>query len=310
MSKYPHLGGALALLALLSLASAHAHAGSGKDALKLMPRDTTMVLSINTKSLSKSKLAKKTFATLAQGGDVSIAKTKLLEDAGVDLDKDVDTVVIGIAGDLEKSERIVLVVEGRFDEAKMTKFFKAESKKFARQKHNSDTYYIVDDDNEFAFIGNYFVATPKGGITGVLDRHQGKGKSARQNRSLMRLLKNGQTKKQLWMGLVLTASMRKEIAAEASGHTMNTAIIGMNMNKNLDLSMRMGVSDAKAASAMATALRAQVAELAKEPSMSLVGLADTFKTMTIKSTGSNVDASATVSAASVQQILGIAQSML
>lgn len=310
MNKYAHLGGAMALVALMSLASAPAHAGNGKDALKLMPADTALVLSVNSRSLGKSKMAKDAFATLSQSGDVSSMQTKLLKDAGVDITKDIDTAVIGIAGNVEKSERVVMVIEGRFDQVKLVKFFKSEGKSFAKKQHGAMTYYVVDDDNEFAFLGNYFVATPKGGITDVLDRHLGQGKSAQKNRALMRLIKNSHTKKQIWMAMVMTPSMRKEIAAEAGGHSINTAIVGINMGKNLDMSMRLGASDGKAASAMAAALRAKVAEMAKEPSMSLVGLTDTFKNMTVKSTGKNVDASLSVSGNSVQQILGILQGML
>ena len=310
MNKSLSLGGALALVVHLSLASAPAHAGDGKDTLKLMPRDTALVLSIDAGGLRKSKLAKQTFSTLTQGSDVADAKGKLIKGAGVDIDKDIDTVVVSIAGDLEKSERIVLFVEGRFDEAKLVKFFKAESKSFARKKHDGITYYAIDDDNEFAFLGKYFVATPKGGITDVLDRHQGKGSSASQNGELKKLLKTGHSKKQVFLAMVLTASMRKEIAAETGGHSMDTAIVGMDMAKNLDVSMRLGASDATAASALATKLRATVAEMAKEPSMSLVGLADTFKNMTIQSSGNDVDCSLSVSASSVQQMLGIIQSLL
>ena len=61
---------------------------------------------------------------------------------------------------------------------------------------------------------------------------------------------------------------------------------------------------------MAAAFRAAVAEMAKEPSMSLIGMSDTLKNMTIKSSGSNVDCTLSVSASSVQQILGMLQSLL
>lgn len=309
MNKYVNLGGAIALGAFFLLASGTAHAGNGKDALKLMPRDTTVVLSLDTRDLTRSKLAKDSFAALSQGSDVSDMRSKM-QAAGIDFEKDIDTVVVSVAGDPDKADRILLFMEGRFDQKQMLKSLKAEGKTFANAKHNGAEYFIIDGDSEVAFVGKYFVAAPKGGITGVLDRARGTGKTAAQNRSLKRLARSSHSKKDIWMAMVLTASMRKEIASEAGGHSINTVVIGMDMKNDLDVAMRLGTSDGKAASALAAAFRAAVAEMAKEPSLSIVGLGTAFKNMTIKSTGTNVDVSISVSANSVQQMLSIVQNVL
>ena len=308
MNTHKYLAGAAVLLGALSLSSAPAYAGNGLDLLTLMPQDTAMVMSADARALSGSKLAKDIFNTLGKGGKLSEFDAKMAA-AGVDPARDIATVAIGMAGDFETSDNMVVVLEGRFNSAKIVASVKKESTNFAKKSHQGTTYYQTDD-SEMTFVGGRLVATPKGKITAVIDRSKGKAKSARDNKGLMALAKSSYSKRNLWAVIVLTAEMRKDIANETGGHAIETVVMGIDLQTDLSIHASMGASDKTGANALATVIKAARDEAAKDPSMSMMGLDAPLRTMTVAVNGKNVDIVLTVPAAPLQTILGMVGGML
>lgn len=301
-NKHRHLAAIVTLVGLISIPLMPAHAGDGLNAFGLLTRDTALVVAADVSRLSKSQAAVSIFSALAQDSEFAEMKAKLSKGADVDLSRDVDTLVLAMAGDIEKKERIVMIAEGRFNAAKVTAFLKKDAKSFAAKKHAKTPYYLIDDDNELAFLGTFMVMTPKGGMSRVIDTHQGNVESLRKNAVFMSLVKRPQHKKSLWFALNLPANMRKEIASDTGGHSVDSAILGIDMANDVALSMNLVTSNKKAASAIATVFRDASAEMAKDPSLATIGLADSFKGMSVREHDTAIDVSISIPAASVQQL--------
>lgn len=307
MKKLSSLVGAFIFFSLLASSSSPADAEPGKDALALLPEDTALVLSVDIKSMSRSQLAKDIFAFATRSGDIVETQKRLQEEAKLDLSKDVDSVVIGVAGDIEQAERLVILARGRFDKAKVAGFLKKDAGSSTQKQHRGVTYHALSDGTEFAFIGAYFVATPKGGLSKIIDIHRGKAASAKKNGQLTALTGKGHTKSNMWMAVVLSDAMRQEIAREAGGHSMNAVVAGIDVATDMEVSALMLASDAKAAQALAAMLTSAGQEMAKESSMQMFGLGDAFNKMKVASKDTAVTVELTIPGASLQQLLPVLQ---
>src|SRR5581483_12018900 len=96
---------------------------------KYFPDGTFMVVSFNVKQLLDAPLVKGDEKTFKKGMGEA---TKLLEGFGVDPTKDLDRVILAV-GDQLKPQNVVLLLEGKFDPAKV----QAKLKEMAQQKKNN-----------------------------------------------------------------------------------------------------------------------------------------------------------------------------
>ncbi len=309
IKQHRHLVAAIAATGLLALVSVSVHADDGTDAFRFLPKDTALVLSADVPRLGKSSAAGALFNAVANDSDFAEVNTKLTS-AGVNLARDIDSVVLAMAGDIENKERIVLVIKGRLDATKVLAFLKKDAQKSAVKKHLSTSYYLLDDDNEVAFIDGYLVSTPKGGMTRVIDVYKGKATSVRKNPRFIKLARRNQHKSALWIALDLPRDLRKQIAGEADGHSINSVIVGVDMTKEVNLSMSMVTSSQKTARALALKLRDASTNMAKDPALVMVGLSESFKRMTVKESGVAIDVTISISSATVQQVLTVLKSSL
>jgi hypothetical protein len=301
------LAGVLAFCGIIAMNNTPAEADSRADALELLPDDTAFVLSVDVKSMSKSTVAKELFAFVTKSGDIAQTQKRLLEEAKLDLTKDVDSLVIGLAGDIQKAEHIVFLARGRFDKSKVTSFLKKDATSFTQKQHRGINYYALSDDTEFAFMGSYFVATPKGGMMKVIDLHRGKAKSAGKNSRLAALVGKGYTKSNVWLAVVLTDAMRQEIASETGGHSMDAVVAGIDIATDVNITTLLLASDAKGAEALATMFTSAAKEMAREPSLQMFGLSDTFNKMKVAWKDTEVTVEMTIPGASLLQLLPVLQ---
>lgn len=294
--------GALALVATLSLPCAPALAGNGKAALRLMPEDTALVLTGNLDRIKKSPLAQKIFKAAMQRGDAGKTLDELRAKAGLDIERDIRTVSMGMPGDFEKSERFWMIAEGRFDKARITAVASKEATSFKRMKHRGVGYAQVDGDTEIAFLGRYLVVTTKGVMPAIIDAHRRKARTAAHNAGLMALIKQGDTSKDMWAAFVIPTELRQQIAKETQGHSIDAVMASVDIRTGVAVKLHMDTSSSTAASAIATMVRAGRDQIAKQPEMAAVGLGSAIKSMSIDASDARLAMSLDISAADLEKL--------
>jgi hypothetical protein len=137
------LAAALALL----IAAAPARAG---DICKYLPGNTEIVVTVNVKQLLQSPLVQRHFLEKAKAElQKNEAAGKVLEALGIDPFADIDRVSGAMPAVDKQNDRVLIVVEGRFNADKVSRaaddFARAEPAKIAVQKVGAGKLYELKD---------------------------------------------------------------------------------------------------------------------------------------------------------------------
>lgn len=289
MNSWIRLLGACGLIAFISLPGAPAWAGDGLASLRMVPEDATLVITINVARAKQSATARSALKSVLDQGQVKDSLADLRANAGFDIERDLDTVVVAMPQDFARSERYVVVLEGRFDQRRFTALFKEKSTSFVRKKHRGVTYAVMDGDSEMAFLGKSLVLTPKGAMSRIIDVHKDKARSATHSARLMDLIKGGDTSRDAWLAFVLPDDLRTQIATEAGGHSVHALVASVDLQSSLRVAMAVTTSSESAAHAIATLARTSRDQAAQDPALVGLGLDIAVKGMTVKSRGPMVE---------------------
>ena len=88
---------------------------AGRSELAYLPADSTAVAYANVAEVMKSEFRKRIQQALPTGED----KQKLLEETGIDLEHDIESVVAGFTGDDPAQGGAIVLIRGRFDATKV-----------------------------------------------------------------------------------------------------------------------------------------------------------------------------------------------
>jgi hypothetical protein len=188
---------AAAVAALLALAPI-AHAGDGLAAAKLLPADSTMVLNINFKRLRRSPVYKDILAA-AEGREGYKKGAADLKKAGIDIEKDVDTLVLGAkTGAGGQGDGFVVVVEGRFSASRLLKVLRTKNADMKTRKHAGVSYYELKEEGSIAILGKRVVLAENTRMPSVIDLFKGKGSAITDERSFKRLTAKIDRAKDIW----------------------------------------------------------------------------------------------------------------
>lgn len=290
-----------AFLVALMFAAQPAHAGDGRSALRLLPRDTAIVLTVNASKARTSVLGRQLLAKLIERVEVAGV---LQRDAGLDMNRDIDTVVFAMAGDFERTQRFVLAVEGRFDREKLLALVQRESASFAKKEHAGTTYALVDGDVEMGFVGNYLVLAHAGEMTKVLDAHGGKQAGGDQG-VLGALVRSGDTQGSLWLAVLVPESMKSTIAKQTEGHSIHTAFASAVLTTGITLKVRMKTSSANAATAIALLLRGTAKDAASDPMYQKLGLDTAIGGMAVSTAEAHINVAVELSALQLAKLYSL-----
>jgi hypothetical protein len=246
---------AAALVSLVSLASASAHAGDGQRALDLLPRNTSLVAAWNVARSRVSPVGGQFIDILADGNIISGTVQRLRKSMGLDWNRDVDTVVLSLGAEMSPTSQLVMLIEGRVDQQKLVAAAQKE-RGFRGLIHRGVDYYQTGKA-EIAFLDGYWVTTRRGAMTGIIDVSRGQAASARGNKPLMELLQSANVGTDLWCVVSLPKGMRDEIAADTGSWTLNAVTASMDLKKRVRARVRLGLSDRAAVIAVGAWLRAQ-----------------------------------------------------
>lgn len=302
------LVGATVLLVGLAMAQPQAYAGNGKAAINSLPKDTAMVLTINVDRAKKSGLFKDAMAMAKKDPDFAKNIDMLKAQTGFDVRKHVNTLVVGFDKNFDKNEKVVVLVEGKFNVKKMLAFAKKQKANVVSKSHAGITYWEVDGETEIASAGKLMFITKKGGMTGLLDAHKGKAANASKNGELMRMMKGADTSKDLWFVGVLPQSLRSQAKGMLGGNTVDGLTASVDIKTGLIAKLRIIASSASAAQALSGLMQAGLMQGAGDPTVQAMGLGDAMKKISIKSKANNVDVGIDLSKAELEKLTNIIKS--
>ena len=176
------------ITALITLFSACAQKDEDtKQALSLIPKDSSFLFSVDLKSLSNTSL----FDLLKDAP----AYRELSENSGVDPEKDLDRVYIFVPQKAfaEKPGEMNAILYGRFDRKKLLAFLKNKSDVEENSYSGTDFFKISQPGKHLgwlSFLNDRCMAHAESEtlLKEIIDLSQGKGESISQNEEMMALL--------------------------------------------------------------------------------------------------------------------------
>jgi hypothetical protein len=294
----------------LAVATAPAEAGNGKAALAKLPKETSMVLTVNVDRAKKSSLFADAMKLAKQNPDMAKGIDLLKAQASFDVSRDVRTLVVGFDKDFDKTEKAVVLVEGKFNPKKFVKFAKASANKVVDLAHRGIKYYEINGESDMALIKGYMVVTPKGHMKHVIDVHKGKAPGVTRNAEFMKMYKGADTSKDLWFVGVLPQSVRSQAKGMLGGNTVDGLTASVDIRKGLSTSVKLAASSSAGAQQLAGLMQMGLMQGAGDPSLKALGLADAVKKVKIKANAKNVDIDFSLTNAELQKIKNLLKNFL
>lgn len=205
--------GVLCLAVALALTPAYAPAA---EVHKLLPDDTSAVISVNVRQIMDSPLVKKYALDLIKQtiNDQADLK-KAIEALGLDPLKDIDQLIVA-APDLSDTDEGLIIVTGKFDPAKIKTLAAEAAKNQADQvkihKAGDHTLYEIKIPDQpapvFAAVAdkNTIVVAPKQDYAvAALDKAVGKKTTALKNKAMAPLLQQIDGKQSAWVAVAGSA---------------------------------------------------------------------------------------------------------
>lgn len=228
------------------------------DPAKLMPADTEMVLVVNARQLLDSPLVKKhalePFKSLLEHNEQA---RKALAAAGLDPLKDVDGLMLATSGGLTKGKMVVFV-RGRFDLDKVHKIAAEHAEKkpgeLKLSKEGAVQLYEIkaEDKPVFAAFADRTTLVVSSSKDYTLEQVKNFGKrKAAVNKEMQAALDKVSPRAGLWMAAVITAEMKKMMAASPQtsdiAPKLEYVVGGVEVGTDAELNVRIQTSDAKVA---------------------------------------------------------------
>ena len=286
-------------------------ADDGKAALKHIPKETMLVVSINMKRLKGSSLYKEALGMVMADPSAKADFDKLKEATGFDIEKDLDGLVIAAAADFEESEQFLLIAKGNFDEKKFIEFAKSEGANIKTAEHGGLTYYDVDDEAGMAFTDGYLVIGPKPALKAAIDTKAGKMDSVEKHSGLGGMFGTVDTSKDLWFAMELPESVRQELGREAPmGSDVEKVWGALDLNAGLALDVTVGTAKADTATQLEALAQQGLAEAAKDPNVAQLGLDKALAGTKVKADGKNLVVNIKLSEEELNKIKGMLGAMM
>jgi hypothetical protein len=261
-----------ALAAALVVFSPPAFAGNGMEALKLLPEDTNIVLNVNFKRLRGSK-AYNEILSVARARDAYKSGVADLKKAGIDLERDVDTLVLGVRGQMGGGDPdgVVLVAEGRFRPARLIKLMREKNADMKSRSHAGVTYYTLDNDGSLAILGKRVILAENSRMAAVIDLFKGKGPSLATTRAFKGLISKTDTGKDLWFVAELPKDKGGGFGVPM-GESLRSFTGSLDLRKGLGIALRMGTTDTNTARTMVSQFEMLRGMAANEEQVKKLGL--------------------------------------
>ncbi len=301
--RFAHrFAGAAAFAVALATASATAFAGDGKAALDRVPQDYGMVFSINVDRAKGSQLYKDAFAMAVKNPETKKTLDMLKAQASFDFSRDVKTLVFGINGNQQQPSgdpKMVMLVEGRFDMAKIGAFAKGQGKPVSEATYQGVKYWTVDD-GEMAMMAPYLAITPKGSMTAVIDVFKAKAASVKKNAAFMKMLGTTDTSKDMWGVFLLPASIKQSVP-----QGVDAAGMSVDIKTGVKSKVQVATASDAAAKALADMAKPFLAQAASSPEVQAMGLNAAVKRVSITTSKNIINVAFDLTEAELKSLKGM-----
>ena len=261
----------LSILAALGLAlvAGPAHAGDGVKALTLLPEDTTIVLNINFKRLRQSSSYADILAAAQARPDYKESAADLKK-AGIDIEKDVDTLMLGVRGDGGgDADGVVVIAEGRFRPARLIKALR--EKKSEVRRHNGVKYYTLDNDGSLVILGRRVILAENDRMPAVIDLHKGRGKSVVGSSGFKKLRSRIDTGKDVWFVAEVPKSKRAGFGMPMA-ENIEAFSGSLDLRSGLGLRLRISATDTSTANELVTMVKMGLGMASSDKTAQSMGL--------------------------------------
>jgi len=286
---------AFIVVALIGFGVSTADAKSGRTALRMIPSGTAMVMAVNVDTLKGSPVFQKIAGKMTTQNSLRPALELLRRGAGVDIRKDVSTIVVGLAADFERSKKAALFIEAKVDRKKLLAFAKRTDPKFKKLVHGGVSYYRLGAEIELAFLGSYIALAGKHHMARLLDVRAGRSKSISQDAAFRSMVNAGTTQRDIWGVFQLPAQVRALLAPQVGNGGVSMVMVGAEFAQGMDLHLRIAAKTVPGAAALAKQLRTWLATAGSNTQLSALGLGKALRAFQVNVINRKVDVTGALS---------------
>ncbi len=281
---------ALAAALFVFVAAGPAVADDGRAALKMAPRDSTLVVSVDLEQLRKHPAYPAAVAELTKDESTRRGFEELRAEVGLDVHQDLRSLTIvmpftsgGAPGDA------LIFARGKIDGPKLLAFSDKRGAPSTAREHLGQAWYEIDGGG-LLFVGDHAVAGNTPAIQAAIAARAPKGASLEKNAAMMKLVKAVDTKADAWFAMLVPKGMRDEMGRDNPLYgRFQSAAGSFDLGDGLKVRLSLGAVDAKSAVEMAEETRKGLAEAAADPQMRLMGFASALSKVQVTTKRAQVE---------------------
>ena len=281
-----------AFVMAFSSISTDAIADDGKAALKVAPKETTGVVAINIERIKTSPAYKTVMAALSADADFQKALKEAKEKIGLDLEKDINSIVILLPANVAEGQMLV-VASGNFDQAKIMAAAKAEG---GVEETVGGQVIVKDADGKgaVAFAGGLVLFGTEPMVKSALSSG-----GAIASGGVSKLMSAVDTSKDLWVAMEVPASLK---GLDPTLKDINSVTASLDLSAGLGLKLTVDTTSADQAKKLAEMANAGLAQAGKDPTLASMGLAAAVGRTKIAAAGSAINVDVSVTGAELEAI--------
>lgn len=256
---------------VLSLAP-RAHAGDGVKAATLLPADTDVVLGINIKRLRKSAAFDDIIKMARERPDYQKGFGELKK-AGINIERDLDTVLLGVRYGANGSDPdgVVLVAEGRFHPKRLIRVLRKKNSDMKTLRHAGVSYYTLDADGSLAILGRRVILAENDRMRDVIDLFKGRGKSLATSTRFKGILSRTDTGRDLWFTAEMPKNQKGGFGVPMA-EQLESFSGSLDLRRGLGIRFRIATKDATTARTIVSQFEMLKGMAASEPQVQQMGL--------------------------------------
>ena len=258
------------VLALLA-ATAGCKRSGGADAMALVPKESTIVFSVNFDRLHGSKM----WAQVKDAVNDPAAKKdydEFVQKTGLDPLTQINGLSGGFSGPAGAKPQFAVVLRGKFDEQKIIAYIKQKAKDEGRttelksEPYGGKTVYGEQDDAAASFLdGSTLVIGGREWVKKVIDVGAGKAESVKKNEAVQALMGKAHTDQAVW-------AVGEVPAGEGqlpTGGELKAVALSIDLQQGLQAELNGQAGSADDAKKIASDLTAKIAESKKDPQVQM-----------------------------------------
>jgi hypothetical protein len=266
-------------------------ADDGKAALKLAPKSTTGVISINIERVKSSPAYAAFMGMASKDPEFAKALQMAKDDFGLDLEKDISSLVIVLPSNVVEGQFLV-VANGKFDQKKISAKALAEGGKESTVAGQT-VIQGMDGDAAIAFVGSHAMMGTSAMVSAALSDGGAVGAG------ISKLIGSVDASKDVWVALEVPAALK---GLDPSLADINNLAASLDLSSGIGLKLAVGTTSDDKAKGLVEMANMGIGQAAKDPSVAAMGLAAAIGRTKVSQSGSVINVDISVNSAEVDTI--------